>query len=53
MNKEKLVNDMISFIEEEEKNFQAANFAAEGKSSKNEIVNAILKKLDQEVEDDN
>jgi len=53
MNKEKIISDMISFIENEEKNFQAANFAAESKTSKNEIVNTILKQLDHEVENDN
>ena len=53
MNKEIIINEMISFIEEKERSFQASNFAAESKASKNEIVNTILKKLDQEVENDN
>ena len=63
MNKDQVISNMITFIEDAEKDLQATNFAAESKSKKSEIVNSILNmyvlknnslnKLEQEVENEN
>lgn len=53
MNKDQVVADMISFIEEAEKNLQASKMSNEPKSAKNDVVNSILDKLEKEVEDEN
>lgn len=52
MNKEAIVAHMISYIEEEEKNLQAALLSSETKSSKADIVNHILKELESEMADE-
>ena len=50
MNKSKIVDNMIAFIEKAERDLQAKSFTSENKSSKNEIVNTILNELDREVD---
>lgn len=52
MSSEDTVKKMISYVEQEERNMQAARFLGETKASKADIVNAILKKLDQEVKNE-
>ena len=53
MNKEQVVSNMISFIEEAEKNLQASKMSNEPRSAKNDVVNSILDKLEKEVNDEN
>lgn len=53
MSKEEIVKNMISYIEEAERDLQAANFASESRSTKNDIVNSILNELEREVKDEN
>ena len=53
MNKEETVERMITFIEDAERNLQAASLAGESKSSRTDIVNAILNKLECEVNNEN
>lgn len=53
MNKEEAVNHMISFVEEAEKELQAARLTSDAKSVKNDIVNNILEKLEKETSDEN
>ena len=53
MNKEEVVQNMISFIEDEEKTLQAALIANEFKAAKADIVNRILKELEDEMTDEN
>ena len=52
MSKEETVSHMISFIEDAERDLQAANLAGESKSARADIVNAILNELEQEVKDE-
>lgn len=52
MNRKETVKHMISYIEEIERNLQAANFAGESKNSKTDIVNSILNELEREVKDE-
>ena len=47
MNKEEIVENMISFIEEAEKNLQASKMSNEPKSAKTDVVNNILDKLEK------
>lgn len=53
MNKEKIVDEMIDFIEEAERDLQASKFASESKTSKSNIVNRILDELEKKVSDEN
>lgn len=56
MNKESIVNDMVSFIEEAERNLQASAFVKDAKTSKKDkkdIVNRILDELEKKVSDEN
>ena len=53
MNKDQVISNMITYIEKAERDLQATSFAAESKTSKNEIVNSILNKLEQEINDEN
>ena len=47
-----VVNNMISFIEEKEKQLQAEKMHGEN-SAKNDIVKAILDELEREVSNEN
>ena len=53
MNKEQIVKSMISYIEEEERNLQAAKIANDVKAVRTDIVNGILGKLEKEISDEN
>lgn len=46
-----IVENMISFIEKQEKELQASKLT--DSNNKNSIVNAILSELDSEVENEN
>lgn len=52
MTKDKIVENMISFIEKEERNLQASKMANDGKV-KIDIVTNILDELEREVSDEN
>ena len=52
MSKEETISHMISFIEDAERELQAANLAGESKTVRADIVNAILNELEREVEDE-
>lgn len=52
MNKKEVVNHMISYIEKAERDLQAANFSGETRTSRPEIVNAILNELESELKDE-
>ena len=53
MNKEKVVQHMIEYIEESERDLQAAILANETKTAKADVVNKILKELEREIGDEN
>lgn len=53
MNKEQIVKNMISYIEQEERNLQAAKMANDTRAAKADIVNGILGKLEKEISDEN
>lgn len=53
MNKEAVVQHMIKFIEESERDLQAAILANETKVAKADVVNRILKELEREMTDEN
>lgn len=53
MSKESIVEKMVSFIENAEKNLQASQFANEGKTSKSDIVDNILDELENKVNNEN
>ena len=53
MNKEAVVQHMIEFIEELERDLQAAILANETKTVKADVVNRILKELEREMTDEN
>ena len=53
MNDEKIVAEMISYIEETEKEFQAASFVRDGTVQRNKIVNSILSELEKKVSNEN
>ena len=52
MSKEDVVQHMIGYIEESERDLQAAILANETKSAKADIVNRILKELERETTDE-
>ena len=53
MNKEDIVKNMVQYIEEEERNLQAARMTNDNKAEKTDIVNGILNKLEKETSDEN
>lgn len=53
MNREEIVKDMITYIEEAERVLQASKVSSDSKSVKNDIVNDILDKLEKEVHNEN
>lgn len=53
MNKDAVVKHMIDFIEESERDLQAAILANETKTAKADVVNRILKELRHEMADEN
>lgn len=52
MNKEEIVKHMISYIENAERDLQAANLAGETKAARADIVNTILGELEREMKDE-
>ena len=52
MNREDVVAHMISYIENLEKDQQAASIAGASKAVRADVVNAILNELEQEVKDE-
>lgn len=52
MSNERIVNNMIAYIEEEERNLQASKMINDNKSSKGDIVNKILDRLEREFADE-
>ncbi len=53
MNKEEVVENLISYIEEAERNLQASKMSNELKSAKTDIVNNILDELEKEIKNEN
>ena len=53
VNKEEIVKDMIQYIEEEERNLQAARIANDNRVVKTDIVKGILDKLEKEMGHEN
>lgn len=53
MNKEEVVENLISYIEEAERNLQASKMSNEPKSVKTDIVNNILDELEKEIKNEN
>lgn len=49
MNKETVIKNMISYIEDAEKNLQASKMSNDAKSVKTDIVNSILDELEKEM----
>ncbi len=52
MSNQKIVNNLVSFIEEKERQLQAEKMVGESQA-KNDIVKAILDELDKEVSNEN
>ena len=52
MTKEEIVENMIEFIENEERNLQASKIANDNKI-KTDIVNSVLEELEREISDEN
>lgn len=53
MNKEAVVQHMIDFIEDSERDLQAAILANETRTAKTDVVNRILIELEREMADEN
>lgn len=53
MSKEEVVKNLISYIEEAERNLQASKMSNELKSAKTDIVNNILDELEKEIKNGN
>ena len=47
VNKEEIIENMIQYIEEEERNLQAARMSNDSKAAKTDIVNGILNRLEK------
>lgn len=52
MNDKKIVENMIAFIEEKERQLQAQKLSTDT-TAKNDIVKSILDKLEKEISDEN
>ncbi len=53
MNKAEIVEDMIAYIEQAEKDLQASKISSDSKASKNDIINGILDRLEMAIDDEN
>lgn len=53
MNKDDVVQHMIDYIEEQERDLQAAILANEARTARADIVNRIIKELEREMADEN
>ncbi len=45
MNDDEIVQELISFVEEKEKEFQAQKLTADSSKAKTNVINAIVKKV--------
>lgn len=53
MNKEEIVKNMISYIENAERDLQATNLAGETRTTRSDhLVNAILNELEREIKNE-
>ena len=52
MNEERIIEQMIAFIEEKEKDAMRDKMQS-GTSKRNDIVNSIIEKLESELENEN
>lgn len=53
MNRDTIINEMISFIEDAERDLQASKLSNDTKNTKSNIVNRILDELEKKVSDEN
>ena len=54
MNDQKIIDDMIVFIENLEKDLQASKMTSDARTNgRTEVVNSILEKLDEEYNNEN
>ncbi|SEF62156.1 hypothetical protein SAMN02910276_00647 [Butyrivibrio sp. Su6] len=53
MSKEEIVKHMVDFIQESERDLQAAKMSGDNKNGKTDVVNAILNKLEEEIANEN
>ncbi len=53
MNRDTIINEMISFIEDAERDLQASKLSNDTKNAKSNIVNRILDELEKKVSDEN
>lgn len=53
VNKEEIIENMIQYIEEEERNLQAARMSNDSKAAKTDIVNGILNRLEKGINHEN
>ena len=53
MSKQKIIDNMILYIENAERDLQATAFANESKVARTDIVNAILNELEREIKNEN
>lgn len=52
MNNDEIVKSMITYIEEAERDLQAANLSGESRGARTDIVNSILNELEREIKDE-
>ena len=52
MNKNDVIQNMVKFIEDKEKSFQASKLSTDTQA-KTDVVKSILDKLDEEIENEN
>lgn len=53
MSRQTIVDEMISFIEEQERDLQVERLSNTNASTKSDVVNSILKELEKKVSDEN
>ncbi|WP_292144929.1 hypothetical protein [Butyrivibrio sp.] len=53
MNKDRIVENMVDFIQKEERNLQVSKMSTDTKAAKSDIVNAILEHLEEELQNEN
>lgn len=52
MNNDEIVKNMITYIEDAERDLQAANLSGESRGARTDIVNSILNELEREIKDE-
>lgn len=53
MSRQAIVDEMISFIEEQERDLQVEKLSSASTSTKSDVVNSILKELEKKVSNEN